>query len=309
MKTNISRIAFIFTDMILQQPFPSHNHFNKTSIRFTSLAGFVVFLLLAIFTPFGINRTYGYSLLYPLAYGLTTFAIASLNLWLLPYLFGNLFKEEKWTVGKEILLMLWQILTISFANVLVTHYLYGKPLSTGMLVYFAGITLAVGIFPVTLLVLLKQQLLLRKYRDGAAVLESSLQQTGTITYALPVSTPPLIVLYGDNQQDKLELAATDICYINAADNYIKVYYREAGNLTQKLLRSSLKRAAGSLEAHPQLYRCHRAYIVNLAAVVHVSGNAQGYKLHLKDMEDTIPVSRSLNHRIGTYLDNYSAISR
>jgi hypothetical protein len=309
MRENIKRIAFIFTGMILQQPFPSHNHFNKRSIRFTSLAGFVVFLVLAIFTPFGISHTFGYSLLYPLAYGFATFVMASLNLWLLPFVFGNLFREETWTVGKEILLMLWQILTISFANALLTHYLYGNPLSTGMLVYFAGITMAVGIFPVTLIVLLKQQLLLKKYREGAHELETSLQQTGSSATGLPAAEPPLIILSGDNQNEKLELSATDIYYINAADNYIKVYYREAEKTTHKVLRSSLKRAAGNLEAYPQLYRCHRAYIVNLAAVVHVSGNAQGYKLHLKDIEETIPVSRSLNHRIGTYLDNYSSISR
>jgi DNA-binding LytR/AlgR family response regulator len=57
----------------------------------------------------------------------------------------------------------------------------------------------------------------------------------------------------------------------------------------------------ALAPYPQFFRCHRAYIVNLAAVEHVSGNAQGYKLHLKDVAELIPVSRNLNSVLSSKL--------
>jgi DNA-binding LytR/AlgR family response regulator len=53
----------------------------------------------------------------------------------------------------------------------------------------------------------------------------------------------------------------------------------------------------ALQGKQNIYRCHKSYLVNLAKVNHVSGNAQGYKLHLKDVEDQIPVSRKLNEEI------------
>jgi DNA-binding LytR/AlgR family response regulator len=68
-----------------------------------------------------------------------------------------------------------------------------------------------------------------------------------------------------------------------------------------MFRSTLKKMEGQLQAYPFFYRCHRAYIVNMNKVVHISGNAQGFKLHLAGLDDTIPVSRSLNEEIGEKL--------
>ena len=52
---------------------------------------------------------------------------------------------------------------------------------------------------------------------------------------------------------------------------------------------------------PQFFRCHRTYLVNLDRVGHVSGNAQGYKLHLEGIDNLVPVSRSLNEEINLRL--------
>ena len=39
-------------------------------------------------------------------------------------------------------------------------------------------------------------------------------------------------------------------------------------------------------------RCHRSYLVNTALVDYVSGNAQGYQLHLKGTDQEVPVGRT-----------------
>jgi DNA-binding LytR/AlgR family response regulator len=49
-----------------------------------------------------------------------------------------------------------------------------------------------------------------------------------------------------------------------------------------------------------LLRC--AYIVNLDQVLQLSGNAQGLRLHLKGIDTTIPVSRTLNNEIRARLN-------
>ncbi len=61
-----------------------------------------------------------------------------------------------------------------------------------------------------------------------------------------------------------------------------------------LVRSTLKRAEEILITHPNFFKCHRAFIVNLDKVVHVEGNAQGYKIKLDGYDELIPVSRNLN---------------
>lgn len=293
--------------MFLAQPFPAYEPSLK-HLRFSAVAGVVVFLILVLFKPFGINNPPNTHLIRNAAiYGLATFIITTINAITLPQLFKPFFKEENWTVGKEMLLMLWHIISISLVNVLITHYLYGDPLTLNTAVCFLGITAAVGIFPVTLIVLLKQQMLLKKYTSEALVMEEQLQQKEV--EEVDVVAPALVTFTGDNQSEKLEVAVTNLRYITSADNYIKIHYLTADKLTQTVLRSTLKKAEGAVQEHPQLFRCHRAFIVNLAVVQHVSGNAQGYKLHLKDVDEPIPVSRSLNNELAQHLSTYSSPSR
>ena len=298
--------------MILTQPFPGYPSSLKI-IRFTLLAGFVVFLILILFRPFGIdgpqNNFNGW---HALLYGLGTFVTASLNAYLLPILFRKFFQEERWNVAKELLVMAWQVVSISFVNLAITHLLYAVNFSLGGVIDFLAITTAVGIFPVALIILLKQQLLYRKYAYEAAELEKKMQYKTGITEPRinkPVQIPETITLTGDNQHESLQLVLPDIRFINAADNYIKVHHLQTGKPVQTVLRSTLKKTQSLLEEHPQLFRCHRAYIVNLAAVSHISGNAQGFKLHLRDIPEPIPVSRNLNDEIAILISQYNAASR
>jgi len=60
-----------------------------------------------------------------------------------------------------------------------------------------------------------------------------------------------------------------------------------------LKRLPLKDFEIQLKAYPYILKIHRSYIVNLKAIKFISGNAQGYVLHLKNYpQKTIPVSRS-----------------
>ena len=297
--------------MILTQPFPGYVS-TVRMVRFTLLAGFVVFLILFLFKPFNIDGPQNhFSVWHALLYGLGTFVTATLNAYLLPVLFRSFFQEQRWNVGKELVMMAWQVVSISFINLVITHFLYEENFSLPRIFKFLWITAAVGIFPVALIILLKQQILYRRYTYKAAELESKLQQKAVITEPRTelVLLPQTVLLTGDNQHELLQLALTDIRFISAADNYIKVHHSEAGKLVQTVLRSTLKKAESLLENHPQLFRCHRAYIVNLAVVSHISGNAQGFKLHLHDVPEPIPVSRNLNDEIALLIGQYTPLSR
>ena len=78
---------------------------------------------------------------------------------------------------------------------------------------------------------------------------------------------------------------------------MQVFYVQDGQLKNRMLRTTLKKMEDALAEHSQFFRCHRTYLVNLEKVQRVSGNAQGYRLHLEALEETVPVSRNLNEVI------------
>ena len=104
-------------------------------------------------------------------------------------------------------------------------------------------------------------------------------------------------LKGDNQSENLALPAADFLFAAAADNYTNIYYLHNGLLQQVLFRVSVKSLEEQASGIHGIFRCHKSFLVNLRQVAHISGNAQGYKLHLHQNEFTVPVSRSLNGRV------------
>ncbi len=71
-----------------------------------------------------------------------------------------------------------------------------------------------------------------------------------------------------------------------------------------VLRTTLKSISEAFEGIDKILKCHRSYIVNLHKVSRFSGNAQGYKLHFREGEELVPVSRALNSTIKSlFLDS------
>lgn len=290
-----------YSIMVIHRPFPLDAPSVKT-FRYTFYAALCVFMVLLLLQPFGVNsRTHTPLLLNAALYGLVTFVSTSLNTFLLPWLFPNVYREEKWTVGKEFLHMCWHLVPITFGNWLLTHWLYGAALTTHNLLSFLWITLVVGIFPLWLSILLKQQRLLRKYQTGAHRLDEQIKQPEPLPQ--PATLPAATIFTSDNGKEQFSIPPGNIRYVTSADNYVRIFYVKENHTASHLLRNTLRKAEEVLNPDPQFFRCHRAYIVNLSVVEHVSGNAQGYKLHLRDIEDTIPVSRNLNKELSERLAN------
>ncbi|MFK7936455.1 MAG: LytR/AlgR family response regulator transcription factor, partial [Saprospiraceae bacterium] len=114
--------------------------------------------------------------------------------------------------------------------------------------------------------------------------------TAQITPTAEKETIEQIVLFAENEKDQLQFLATELLYLQSADNYVEIVWQRNGALEKSLLRGSLQRMEQQITL-PHIQRCHRSFIVNLEQVISVSGNAQGYKLHLPS-EQILPVARS-----------------
>lgn len=258
--------------------------------------GLFVFGFLLIFQPFGLATLPQGIWQVSLGYGFTTFLIMVLLNVVVFTLLPQYFNEQKWTVGRELFWACVNISLIGLANAAYTAYIGLGAFSLYNVLWYQVYTFVIGLFPVMATVLLREAALKRKYEAAAAVLNTEIHQHEAVATYTP-REDVRVLLASETANDNLELSLSDLCYIRSSDNYVEVYYQTKHGPAKKLLRNTLKQIAEDLSGYPNLFRCHKSYLVNLDNVKHVSGNAQGYKLHLSAMEDLVPVSRQLNEEI------------
>ncbi|MBN8822785.1 MULTISPECIES: LytTR family DNA-binding domain-containing protein [unclassified Spirosoma] len=287
----------------LNQPYPSEDSPGR-ELQKAALIGLFVGLFLWIFQPFGINNWDTPNKDLKIAgFGLVTFLVTAFNFIVWRRLFPKPFSEEQWTVGREIIFVIANILLIAIANQFYLGTLLGATGHSGMSWFGAIlITFSVGIFPVVGLVSLNYIRQLKKYSQAAATLPihslSADEQPGqkeTEVGVIPQIAHSL-TLVAENEKDNLILAASELLYIESSDNYCTVVYLKNNHIAKPLLRSSLSRLEKQI-AQPHIVRCHRSYVVNLNRVERVTGNAQGYKLHILGGQFQIPVARQYNETL------------
>jgi tetratricopeptide (TPR) repeat protein len=146
--------------------------------------------------------------------------------------------------------------------------------------------LSIAILPVFMAILIMERWMFSRHVKIAQDVSRKIQLADKKS-----SDDKIISLIAENDKDKLEIHISSLLYIEASDNYSAIYYRQDKQIHKSLLRSSLKRMEEQLQEFDFIVRCHKSYIVNLSQITKVSGNAQGYKLHISDVQFEIPVSR------------------
>jgi len=287
---------------LLRQPYPVPESAGNEWVIGAFVAGFLL-----LFQPFGIADWQTSDKVFKvLGFGAITSGVMVLfneGTRLVP----RYFAEERWTVGREIAKILTMILCIAIANRFYMSWLLGWPVQGGWLLSI-GMTFLIGIFPTIGVVGTNYIVQLRKYEQQAAHLVIHKQPAPTTTASKPVASPETLfpapasasglshqlTLVAENEKDSLMLDRNDLLAIESSDNYCTVFYLKRGVLAKELMRSSLSRLENQLGSTTPFVRCHRSYLVNLDQIERVSGNAQGYKLHLLNGQLTVPVARKYN---------------
>ena len=95
-----------------------------------------------------------------------------------------------------------------------------------------------------------------------------------------------------NTNEHVTLEISDLLYIEAVGNYVKVTQVDNSEVKTNMLRATMKQMEDSLQAYPMIVRCHRAFMVNLGQVEQISSNSRAMQLVMRHSHDAIPVSRS-----------------
>ena len=92
--------------------------------------------------------------------------------------------------------------------------------------------------------------------------------------------------------EHVTLDISNLLYIEAVGNYVKVVSMRENEAHTNMLRATMKQTEDSLQAYPMIVRCHRAFMVNLGQVEQILSNSRTMQLVMRQSHDSIPVSRS-----------------
>lgn len=107
-----------------------------------------------------------------------------------------------------------------------------------------------------------------------------------------ISRPsPVIVLTGTTNET-VRLQVSDLLYIEAVGNYVKVFHIRDGEIRNDMLRATSKQIEEELQDYLMIVRSHRAFLVNLGQVERIVSKSGSMQLLIKHCHEYIPVSRS-----------------
>lgn len=123
-------------------------------------------------------------------------------------------------------------------------------------------------------------------RDGLAPVQSSAR---------------MIDFYDERQVLRLSVIKSNVLYLEAADNYVCIFYKKRNGISRYMLRNTLKALEDYL-ADIDIVRCHRSYMVNLEYVSVIRRQREGIflELSLPNVQD-IPLSPRYSEKVDKWL--------
>lgn len=273
----------------LKAPFPYYLEDDRKNLGLiTGISTFVIVFLL-IYRPFGQHLP---ELTFPqvLVYSGITFVILTINIIGFPKWFPEIFEPTKWNLGKYFLFKIWHCFLIGIASTIVDVYFICPQYTLIENVVHANIQVALtGIIPITVMTLFLKNRVLMENLQSAISANRELEKISRLKKKTESLATEPFTIYSDTSES-LSLQLKDLLFVAANDNYSTVVWNENSQIEKKLLRINLKNLEAQLDNSFAL-RCHRSYLVNIHAIESVTGNTNGYKIKLRDCEETIPVSR------------------
>ncbi len=92
--------------------------------------------------------------------------------------------------------------------------------------------------------------------------------------------------------ESVTLHVSDLLYIEAVGNYVKVNHLRDQQVRTDMLRATMKQMEETLQGYPMIVRCHRAFLVNLGQVEQIVSHSGSTQLLIKHCHESLPVSRS-----------------
>ncbi len=274
----------------IKDPFPYTRGFLPevlSTLKVCLLATLIFFF----FKPFGLEAAAASTIM---GFGLIVFLSAIMNISISLYVISPFINQEKWCVWKEIVRALLYLVINIFAIILFATYSFDMNLNVLTIFKFIGFTTFLAIIPLSIRVVSVNNWLLKNKLKEAQHLSETLKDKKLEIDGVAIQLKSNIVNHIVKTNTK------DLQFIEAEKNYITIVEFKGCEPKKSLLRLSIIKAIEQIKDE-NIIRCHRSYVVNLNAVISVTGNSQGLKLHLNESLKSIPVSRSYKKAVSEKL--------
>ena len=265
-----------------------------------------VVMALAVFKPFGLDAWQWQGYLHLVALGVIGFSICLLTDIILKYIVKmpiSFKKGVEYIIRRNLWFQLINTPLVALAICLYRHFMLsdrvkGNQLSLinflETLVIIAFCSFAIGLY--------------WRFKYRSKYLAMELEETRLLneqlkTLQTPTSSPSTqpsqpteeaggeLTLTGTTNES-VTLQISDLLYIEAVGNYVKVCHLRDGEVHTDMLRATMKQMEETLHDYSMIVRCHRAFMVNLGQVEQIVSHSGSTQLHIKHCHESLPVSRS-----------------
>lgn len=196
-------------------------------------------------------------------------------------------RYEKWTMGKEMLLVVTLLVFTGIGQWLIRDVIYDNPRNSSLSLLWEEVrhALLVGLLLVSVIIPFNLNRLKARNQSSASLLSGRREKSAE-------NRTVQVVEIDINGTDTLKLDPERFMFARSEGNYLEIFRATPEGIKKELVRMALRSFDEQLKEYPDIMKVHRSYIANLCKVEVVSGNAQGYRLKLTDCEEAVPVSRS-----------------
>lgn len=262
---------------LLNQTYPRFDWEKTTTMLLDSMVwGFVVFILLSFFRPFGLVLYPGNIWLASLPFAVMTVVVSFVFDLLMRHVGRQL---SRWKVWHEALSMFLLIFFIAIGCSLTYVVVFHSSLSWSVIVTFMYYCLLVDIIIIPLAMLINYNRKLRHQID--------------ITHRkTPAEQEPVSIQLHNTavRGQDLTLLLDDFIYAEVQKNYVTVHYLKDGQKAETQLRTTLSNLKEELP-FDCVVQCHRSFLVNMNNIISARGNSNGYILEMSHGAGQVPVSR------------------
>lgn len=273
----------------LKAPFPYYLSDDRKNLLIIAAISLFVMVFMPLYRPYH-NFIEEHTFTDLCIFGAITFSVLTLSIVILPKLFPATFEQANWTLQDHLSQTVLQCLVIGLVCIPLSKRYICPQRSLEFITLHAFTQVAlIGIIPATIITMFLKNVMLRQNLREAIKVNLELEKIRNLKKE---SNPGdrEIILYSDTSET-LKLNLPDLLFIRADDNYATIYWTANACVQKKLLRVNLKSIEAQID-NAFTIRCHRSYMVNIHAISRVTGNANGYKLRIKDSDQYIPVART-----------------
>ena len=265
-------------------PFKQSRHWLKDSIAYGVLIWAILFLL----QPFGFSMYQGNKCLVAAVFGLITTCCYALYWWAV---ISPLVKHLRpWRIWHNGCCTLGLIAFIAIINFLTFSAIFHFPITAGLFLMFLQWTLIIGAIITVLSIGIEYNRSLRQRMQD--LLNNTTDEQRDIT----------VTIHDTNVRgNDLTIPINHLLYIEAQKNNVSVCYLSDDRPTSVEIHTTLSAVVDELSAYPNIFQCHRSFVVNVNNITQAKGNSNGYQLRLGTCATSIPVSRSYVPQLKSFI--------